>query len=111
MRAPSGQHRGYRCDGKDAGLYCTYEQYTSKIFQQARGGKKRYTEAMRRPGGGSGGALPADTGAKIPFDLPIHLGLSQPGMTIACGDSHTSTHGAVGAIAFGIGTTQVRDVL
>src|SRR5215831_16999257 len=39
------------------------------------------------------------------------LGLSQPGMTIACGDSHTSTHGAMGAIAFGIGTTQVRDVL
>src|SRR5204862_3962824 len=39
------------------------------------------------------------------------LGLSQPGLTIACGDSHTSTHGAVGAIAFGIGTTQVRDVL
>src|SRR5438034_6601184 len=61
------------------------------------------------------------------FDLPLfdmasgkqgivhvigpELGLSQPGMTIACGDSHTSTHGAVGAIAFGIGTTQVRDVL
>ncbi len=39
------------------------------------------------------------------------LGLSQPGMTIACGDSHTSTHGAFGAIAFGIGTSQVRDVL
>jgi len=39
------------------------------------------------------------------------LGLSQPGMTIACGDSHTATHGAVGAIAFGIGTSQVRDVL
>jgi len=39
------------------------------------------------------------------------LGLTQPGMTIACGDSHTSTHGAFGAIAFGIGTTQVRDVL
>ena len=39
------------------------------------------------------------------------LGLTQPGMTIACGDSHTSTHGAIGAIAFGIGTTQVRDVL
>ena len=39
------------------------------------------------------------------------LGLTQPGMTIACGDSHTSTHGAYGAIAFGIGTTQVRDVL
>src|SRR5882724_13073341 len=39
------------------------------------------------------------------------LGLTQPGMTIACGDSHTSTHGAFGAIAMGIGTTQVRDVL
>ena len=39
------------------------------------------------------------------------LGLTQPGMTVACGDSHTSTHGAFGAIAFGIGTSQVRDVL
>lgn len=39
------------------------------------------------------------------------LGLTQPGMTIACGDSHTSTHGAFGAIALGIGTSQVRDVL
>ena len=39
------------------------------------------------------------------------LGITQPGMTVACGDSHTSTHGAFGAIAFGIGTTQVRDVL
>src|SRR6266550_3044227 len=39
------------------------------------------------------------------------LGLSQPGITIACGDSHTSTHGALGALAFGIGTSQVRDVL
>ena len=38
-------------------------------------------------------------------------GLTQPGFTIVCGDSHTSTHGAFGAVAFGIGTTQVRDVL
>lgn len=38
-------------------------------------------------------------------------GLTQPGMTICCGDSHTATHGAFGAIAFGIGTSQVRDVL
>src|SRR4026207_1915299 len=36
------------------------------------------------------------------------LGLTQPGMTIACGDSHTSTHGAFGAIAMGSGTTRVR---
>ncbi len=56
------------------------------------------------------------------FDLPsgrqgiVHmvgpeLGLTQPGMTIVCGDSHTATHGAMGSIAMGIGTTQVRDVL
>lgn len=56
------------------------------------------------------------------FDLPsgrqgvVHVvgpeqGITQPGTTIACGDSHTATHGAFGAIAFGIGTTQVRDVL
>ena len=38
-------------------------------------------------------------------------GLTQPGMTIACGDSHTSTHGAFGTIAFGIGTSQVAYVL
>jgi len=39
------------------------------------------------------------------------LGLIQPGMTVACGDSHTATHGAFGTIAFGIGTSQIRDVL
>ena len=38
-------------------------------------------------------------------------GLTQPGMTIACGDSHTSTHGAFGSVAFGVGTSQVRDLL
>jgi 3-isopropylmalate/(R)-2-methylmalate dehydratase large subunit len=39
------------------------------------------------------------------------LGLSQPGMTVVCGDSHTSTHGAFGSIAFGIGTSEVEHVL
>ncbi len=39
------------------------------------------------------------------------LGISQPGMTIVCGDSHTSTHGALGALAFGIGTSEVEHVL
>src|SRR3954452_5205573 len=39
------------------------------------------------------------------------LGLTQPGMTIVCGDSHTSTHGAFGALAFGIGTSEVEQVL
>ena len=39
------------------------------------------------------------------------LGLTQPGMTIVCGDSHTTTHGAFGALAFGIGTSEVEHVL
>jgi 3-isopropylmalate/(R)-2-methylmalate dehydratase large subunit len=53
-----------------------------------------------------------DSGAQgIVHVIGPELGLTQPGMTIACGDSHTSTHGAFGAVAFGIGTSQVRDVL
>ena len=39
------------------------------------------------------------------------LGLTQPGMTVVCGDSHTATHGAFGALAFGIGTSEVENVL
>jgi 3-isopropylmalate/(R)-2-methylmalate dehydratase large subunit len=53
-----------------------------------------------------------DSGAQgIVHVIGPELGLTQPGMTIACGDSHTATHGAFGAIAFGIGTSQVRDLL
>ena len=54
---------------------------------------------------------PEDEHQGIVHVIGPELGLTQPGMTIACGDSHTSTHGALGAIAFGIGTSQVRDVL
>ena len=43
--------------------------------------------------------------------LVLRWGLTQPGMTIVCGDSHTSTHGAFGALAFGIGTSEVEHVL
>lgn len=51
-----------------------------------------------------------------PFQGIVHiigpeLGITQPGMTIVCGDSHTSTHGAFGAVAFGIGTSEVEMVL
>jgi 3-isopropylmalate/(R)-2-methylmalate dehydratase large subunit len=63
----------------------------------------------------------ADHGVQLyglghPFQGIVHvigpdLGLTQPGMTIVCGDSHTSTHGAFGAIAFGIGTSEVEMVL
>src|SRR3989344_8046303 len=52
-----------------------------------------------------------DEGQGIVHVIGPELGITQPGMTIACGDSHTSTHGAFGAVAFGIGTSQIRDVL
>ncbi|MDT5132583.1 MAG: 3-isopropylmalate/(R)-2-methylmalate dehydratase large subunit [Mycobacterium sp.] len=52
-----------------------------------------------------------DAGQGIVHVIGPQLGLTQPGMTIVCGDSHTSTHGAFGAIAFGIGTSEVEHVL
>src|SRR6201996_882096 len=52
-----------------------------------------------------------DAGQGIVHVIGPPLGLTQPGMTIVCGDSHTSTHGAFGAIAFGIGTSEVEHVL
>jgi 3-isopropylmalate/(R)-2-methylmalate dehydratase large subunit len=52
-----------------------------------------------------------DAGQGIVHVIGPQLGFTQPGMTIVCGDSHTSTHGAVGALAFGIGTSEVEHVL
>ena len=52
-----------------------------------------------------------DPGQGIVHVIGPELGVTQPGMTIVCGDSHTSTHGAFGALAFGIGTSEVEHVL
>ena len=52
-----------------------------------------------------------DLGQGIVHVIGPEQGLTQPGMTIVCGDSHTSTHGAFGALAFGIGTSEVEHVL
>jgi 3-isopropylmalate/(R)-2-methylmalate dehydratase large subunit len=52
-----------------------------------------------------------DPGQGIVHIIGPEMGLTQPGMTIVCGDSHTSTHGAFGALAFGIGTSEVEHVL
>jgi 3-isopropylmalate/(R)-2-methylmalate dehydratase large subunit len=52
-----------------------------------------------------------DPGQGIVHVIGPQLGVSQPGMTVVCGDSHTSTHGAFGALAFGIGTSEVEHVL
>ncbi|MGB6121247.1 MAG: aconitase family protein, partial [Bacteroidota bacterium] len=54
---------------------------------------------------------PGDNRRGIVHVMPPELGLTQPGMTIVCGDSHTATHGAFGALAFGIGSTEVGHVL
>ena len=52
-----------------------------------------------------------DAGQGIVHVIGPQIGITQPGMTIVCGDSHTSTHGAFGALAFGIGTSEVEHVL
>src|SRR5258707_399259 len=52
-----------------------------------------------------------DAGQGIVHVIGPELGATQPGMTVVCGDSHTSTHGAFGALAFGIGTSEVEHVL
>src|ERR1700689_2593410 len=70
-------------------------------------------EAMRKNAAEFGLRLHpmGDAGQGIVHVIGPQLGLTQPGMTIVCGDSHTSTHGAFGALAFGIGTSEVEHVL
>jgi 3-isopropylmalate/(R)-2-methylmalate dehydratase large subunit len=82
-------------------LDVTAEQMTSALERNCR----EFGIQLWAPGG------PGGENQGIVHVIGPELGLTQPGMTIACGDSHTSTHGALGAIAFGIGTSQVRDVL
>jgi 3-isopropylmalate/(R)-2-methylmalate dehydratase large subunit len=70
-------------------------------------------DALRRNCADFGVPLHAmgDAGQGIVHVIGPQLGLTQPGMTVVCGDSHTSTHGAFGALAFGIGTSEVEHVL
>jgi 3-isopropylmalate/(R)-2-methylmalate dehydratase large subunit len=82
-------------------LDVTAEEMTSALERNCR----EFGIQLWAPGG------PGGENQGIVHVIGPELGLTQPGMTIACGDSHTSTHGALGAIAFGIGTSQVRDVL
>src|ERR1700741_2058155 len=70
-------------------------------------------ETLRKNCAEFGVRLPpmGDSGQGIVHVIGPQLGIPQPGMTIVCGDSHTSTHGAFGALAFGIGTSEVEHVL
>jgi 3-isopropylmalate/(R)-2-methylmalate dehydratase large subunit len=74
---------------------------------------KTQVEALRKNAAEFGIRLHpmGDAGQGIVHVIGPQLGLTQPGMTIVCGDSHTSTHGAFGALAFGIGTSEVEHVL
>src|SRR5436309_2045673 len=74
---------------------------------------RQQIEALRKNCAEFGVRLHAmgDAGQGIVHVIGPQLGLTQPGMTVVCGDSHTSTHGAFGALAFGIGTSEVEHVL
>jgi 3-isopropylmalate/(R)-2-methylmalate dehydratase large subunit len=73
----------------------------------------RQMDALRRNCEGFGVRLfpTGDAGQGIVHVIGPQMGLTQPGLVIVCGDSHTSTHGAFGALAFGIGTSEVEHVL
>jgi 3-isopropylmalate/(R)-2-methylmalate dehydratase large subunit len=73
-----------------------------EMMQHIERNCREYGIRLFQPGSGKQGVV---------HIIAPEQGLTQPGMTVACGDSHTATHGAFGAIAFGIGTSQVRDVL
>ncbi len=78
------------------------DDMAEKMIQVLTSATREYGIELFLPGSGAQG---------IVHVVGPELGLTQPGMTICCGDSHTSTHGAFGCIALGIGTSQVRDVL
>jgi 3-isopropylmalate/(R)-2-methylmalate dehydratase large subunit len=74
---------------------------------------KKQVETLRKNAAEFGVRLypMGDAGQGVVHIIGPQFGLTQPGMTIVCGDSHTSTHGAFGGIAFGIGTSEVEHVL
>ena len=77
----------------------------------ARRGAGRRARARTAASSASRSIDSAATAQGIVHVIGPELGLTQPGMTIVCGDSHTRTHGAFGALAFGIGTSEVEHVL
>ena len=84
-------------------------QNRTEIFDEAA---RKQVEALRENCKKHGiRMLDYDKGQGIVHVVGPELGLTQPGMTIVCGDSHTSTHGAFGALAFGVGTSEVAHVM
>jgi 3-isopropylmalate/(R)-2-methylmalate dehydratase large subunit len=102
--APPGAHRGH------GGSHRAHHLPGQALRRSPGRGDARHPGAKLRRHGITLHGLGSGRQGIVHVIAP-ELGLTQPGMTVACGDSHTSTHGAFGAIAFGIGTSQVRDVL
>ena len=90
----------------------TSPRSTGTSRSPTRSRARRSRRCARTPRSSASGSHPlGDVEQGIVHVIGPQLGLTQPGMTIVCGDSHTSTHGAFGAIAFGIGTSEVEHVL
>lgn len=109
------RERGLRCFRPER-IFCMPDHNTPTLGQErpiADPVSRRQVETLKRNAEDFGlthfGMLHPNNG--IVHVVGPELGLSLPGMTIVCGDSHTSTHGAMGAVAFGIGTSEVEMVL
>ena len=104
-RPPARPHRGD--DGPQRA-----DRPTSTSRWPIRSRRSRWRCSRRTaPSSASASTRWATPGQGIVHVIGPEQGLTQPGMTIVCGDSHTSTHGAFGALAFGIGTSEVEHVL
>ena len=89
----------------------TSRRFRGPITRSARARAARGAARELRRSSASRSTRPGRGREGIVHVIGPELGLTQPGMTIVCGDSHTSTHGAFGALAFGIGTSEVEHVL
>jgi 3-isopropylmalate/(R)-2-methylmalate dehydratase large subunit len=91
----------------------SFNSRRSELFTIADPVSRTQVEALRRNCAEFGVPIRSlgDADQGIVHVIGPQSGLTQPGMTIVCGDSHTSTHGAFGALAFGIGTSEVEQVL
>ena len=93
-------------DGEQPIIYIDRHLVHEVTSPQAFEGMRLAGRRVRRPE-----ATFATPDHNVPTTDRPELGITQPGMTIVCGDSHTATHGALGALAFGIGTSEVEHVL
>ncbi len=110
LRLPAGRSADPTCASRRWTTTSPPRTWTRRSPIRCRPARSRCWPATA-PSSGSGCYGMGDPGQGIVHIIGPEQGLTQPGMTIVCGDSHTSTHGAFGALAFGIGTSEVEHVL